>query len=119
MKISKLAQILLEDFEKNKRHIFTFVNEFYGANSKKQKYALIKDKPEIKEIRILALLASLAEWLAQKEDVPVPEWVKKIGSAIPAVYLTSNDTFKMIAFRDAPVVFRKRHIFIDPRSFEK
>ena len=119
MKINDLAQILTQDFEKNKRHIFTFVNEFCWSNSKKQKYALIKDRPEIQDPRILALLASLAEWLAQKEDVPVPEWVKKIGPAMPAVYLTSNDTFKMVAFRDAPVVFRKRHIFIDPKSFEK
>ena len=41
MRISELAQILIEDFEKNKRHIFTFVNEFYWANSKKQKYCLL------------------------------------------------------------------------------
>ncbi len=119
MTIKELAVLLLKDFERNKRHIFTLANEFFGAKTSEEKQRLLAEKPETDDPRINALLASLAEWLSRLEGLEPPAWTKSVGPSPQAVYLVKAPRLSMQAFIHSPAVFRKRHIFINPKSFFK
>ncbi len=73
-----LANLLLEDLEGNWRYILAFINVVLWTRDEEKVLRLLSE-PDISDPKIKAICASLAEWLAAKKGISIPEWAQKIG----------------------------------------
>jgi hypothetical protein len=112
MKATDLARLLDNDFERHKRHVFTFINHFRWEGNAYERLKMVSDEPTGVSADVKALVASLVEYLCRESGLETPEWAKDAPPASKAVYLTSDDVYMIWAIRDAPVVFKKRMVFI-------
>jgi hypothetical protein len=79
-------------------------------------------RPQTKDVRLLAIAASLAELLATRQNQTPPAWTKEIGALKEPFYLLrSAETMKrlrVLCETQAPESMRKRHLYAPPNFLE-
>ena len=67
-----------------------------------------------------AALAALAEHLARRDGWQPPDWAfEPSRRALRAWWVPQLPGLQVVALRDSPLAFRRRGVFLDPRSLER
>lgn len=70
--------------------------------------------------RVDAALAGLGEHLVRRDDRRAPDWVFKTDRrALRAWWVPQLPGLQVLALRDSPLAFRRRGVFLDPRSLDR
>jgi hypothetical protein len=70
--------------------------------------------------RVDAALAGLAEHVARRDGWEAPEWAFELERrALHAWWVPQLPGLQVLALRDSPLAFRRRGVFLDPRSLER
>lgn len=70
--------------------------------------------------RVDAALAGLAEHVARADGWEAPDWVyDPARRAVTFWWVPQLPGLQVIALRDSPLAFRRRGVFLDPRSLER
>lgn len=70
--------------------------------------------------RVDAALAGLGEHLARRDGWRAPDWVFEADrKALRAWWVPQLPGLQVLALRDSPLAFRRRGVFLDPRSLER
>ena len=70
--------------------------------------------------RVDAALAGLAEHLARNDGWEAPDWAfEPSRRALRAWWVPQLPGLQVLAMRDSPLAFRRRGVFLDPRSLER
>jgi hypothetical protein len=79
-------------------------------------------RPATNDIRLLAIAASLAELLAERQNQSPPVWTREIGALKePFFLLQSAENMKrlrVLCETQAPEPMRKRHLYAPPNFLE-
>lgn len=79
-------------------------------------------RPATNDIRLLAIAASLAELLAERQNQAPPVWTREIGALNePFFLLQSAENMKrlrVLCETQAPEPMRKRHLYAPPNFLE-
>lgn len=76
--------------------------------------------PPTGDERVDAALAGLAEHLARRDDWAAPDWAFELDRrALQAWWVPQLPGLHVVALRDSPLAFRRRGVFLDPRSLER
>lgn len=76
--------------------------------------------PSTGDERVDAALAGLAEHLARRDGWDAPGWAFEPGRrALHAWWVPQLPGLQVLALRDSPLAFRRRGVFLDPRSLDR
>lgn len=76
--------------------------------------------PTTGDERVDAALAGLAEHLARRDGWEAPDWAfEPERRALHAWWVPQLPGLRVLALRDSPLAFRRRGVFLDPRSLER
>ena len=79
-------------------------------------------RPQIKDMRLLAIAAALAELLATRQNQTPPAWTKEVGALKePFFLLRSAETMKRLRIlceTQSPEPMRKRQLYAPPNFLE-
>jgi hypothetical protein len=99
-----------------------FLDRFRDAPS----YDLIAEEPELLEPRLNdggradAFLASTAAYLAQKHQLPVPNWASGTSRALERPWFAAKThNLRMILLQESPAAFRVRNIFVSANALSR
>lgn len=90
-----------------------FLEDYHFVKGKKNKYNLLRDKPEWIDKKTNAYLAAMAEHLCLKMRMRPPEWVYIEKYFLKRPYFVGGlESLKAILIVQSPVAFRRRNIFV-------
>lgn len=76
--------------------------------------------PSTGDERVDAALAGLAEHLARRDGWEAEAWAYEPGRrALQAWWVPQLPGLQVLALRDSPLAFRRRGVFLDPRSLDR
>ena len=91
-----------------------FLDEFYSESSPQERAAMLSDEPPLGENdRANAYLAAVAEHLALRHHVDVPEWTGGSSRFLKRPFFPSGlESLKATMLVESPASFRRRLIFV-------
>lgn len=91
-----------------------FLDEFYCAPTREARAAMLSQEPPLcGNERTDAYLAAVAEHLALRNRLPVPEWAGKPARFLRRPFFPSGlESLKATMLVESPVAFRRRLIFV-------
>jgi hypothetical protein len=98
-----------------------FLDTFYGALEPGCAQALIADEPEtLAQAEEHALLGGVAEHLARRWHLAIPDWVNDPSRFLRRPYFTSPlEGFKALLIAESPLAFRRRLIFTEAEPLRR
>ena len=96
-----------------------FLDEFYGGNSDLRARAIAAAPARIAPIHD-AYLAAVAEHLALRFGLPVPQWVEEPDRFLTKPFFAGGlENLKAILLVESPLAFRRRQIFISANALSR
>jgi hypothetical protein len=96
-----------------------FLDEFYGGNSDMRARAIAGAPARIDPIHD-AYLAAVAEHLALRFGLPVPQWVEEPHRFLAMPFFAGGlENLKAILLVESPLAFRRRQIFISANALSR
>lgn len=91
-----------------------FLDEFYMEQDMTVRAAMLAERPElIDNVRTNAYLAAVAEHLALKNKLNIPEWAVDDSRFLKRPYFPCGlESLKATLLAESPVAFRRRMIFV-------
>jgi len=119
-----LARLLLRTADESRRELLLaeFMEGYtYAAVTTQDHEALCVDEPSlIGDLRWDALVAGLADYLAQRDGFAAPAWVDQLDrSSATLWYFLDLPSARAAADRDTPDAFRRRGVMIRPLEFSR
>jgi hypothetical protein len=98
-----------------------FLDTFYGAHVRNEAQALIAEEPErLAKADEHALLGAIAEHLARRWQLAIPEWSNDPSRFLKRPYFTSPlEGFKALLLAESPLAFRRRLIFTEAEPLRR
>jgi hypothetical protein len=98
-----------------------FLDTFYGALASRTAAPLIADEPErLADANEHALLGGIAEHLARRWHLPIPEWSNDRSRFLARPYFTTPlEGFKALLLAESPLAFRRRLIFTEAQPLRR
>jgi hypothetical protein len=98
-----------------------FLDTFYGALASRTAAPLIADEPErLADANEHALLGGIAEHLARRWRLPIPEWSNDRSRFLARPYFTTPlEGFKALLLAESPLAFRRRLIFTEAEPLRR
>ena len=79
-------------------------------------------RPMVKDVRLLAIAASLTELLAMRQNQTPPAWTKDIGALNEPFYLLRSaenmKRLRVLCETQSPEPMRKRHLYAPPNFLD-
>ena len=96
-------------------HLREFLDEFYIESSKQVRQDMLANEPEpTGNPRADAYLAAVAEHLAFRYGLAVPQWTQSEMRFLHAPHFPAGlESLKAITLVESPTAFRRRLIFVD------
>lgn len=96
-------------------HLREFLDEFYVEPSKAKRQRMLEDEPApTGNPRADAYLAAVAEHLAFRHGLDVPDWALSETRFLHAPHFPAGlESLKAITLVESPTAFRRRLIFVD------
>jgi hypothetical protein len=100
-------------------HLSEFLDEFYAHPE--GRVAMLRQAPEIlDEPRQDAILGAVAEHLARRWDLPIPEWTEAPARFLHRPYFaTPLEDLKAMLIVESPLAFRRRLIFVEAEPLRR
>jgi hypothetical protein len=96
-----------------------FLDEFYGGNSDMRARAIAAAPARIAPIHD-ACLAAVAEHLALRFGLPVPQWVEEPDRFLTKPFFAGGlENLKAILLVESPLAFRRRQIFVSANALSR
>jgi hypothetical protein len=96
-----------------------FLDEFYGGNSDMRARAIAAAPARIAPIHD-AYLAAVAEHLALRFGLPVPQWVEEPDRFLTKPFFAGGlESLKAILLVESPLAFRRRQIFVSANALSR
>jgi transcriptional regulator with XRE-family HTH domain len=91
-----------------------FLDEFYAVRGKKDRAAMLSAEPPLAaDHRTNAYLAAVAEHLALRNGLPIPEWAGQASRFLKRPFFPSGlESLKATLLMESPTAFRRRMIFV-------
>jgi transcriptional regulator with XRE-family HTH domain len=91
-----------------------FLDEFYVTRDKRDRTAMLSAEPPLAaDDRTNAYLAAVAEHLALRNGLPVPEWAGKPSRFLRRPFFPAGlESLKATLLVESPTAFRRRMIFV-------
>ncbi|MHB1529149.1 MAG: hypothetical protein ACYDDA_12945 [Acidiferrobacteraceae bacterium] len=91
-----------------------FLDEFYLEQKDTARKAMLRDEPPmVDDSRANAYLAAVAEHLALKNKLEIPEWTSQSARFLKRPYFPCGlESLKASLIVESPVAFRRRMIFV-------
>jgi hypothetical protein len=98
-----------------------FLDTFYGALADAAAEPLVADEPErLPSTEEHALLGGVAEHLARRWGLAIPEWSNDPSRFLARPYFTSPlEGFKALLLAESPLAFRRRLIFTEAEPLRR
>lgn len=98
-----------------------FLDTFYGALERHMAQPLIADEPDhLPRAEEHALLGAVAEHLARRWQLGIPEWSNDPSRFLRRPYFTSPlEGFKALLIAESPLAFRRRLIFTEAEPLRR
>jgi hypothetical protein len=98
-----------------------FLDTFYGALRSGDAQPLISDEPEpLASPDEHALLGAIAEHLARRWQLAIPEWSNDRSRFLSRPYFTTPlEGFKALLIAESPLAFRRRLIFTEAEPLRR
>jgi hypothetical protein len=92
-----------------------FLDEFYNAQTRKEKRKMIVDEPALlPSEKQNAYLAATAEHLSFRYKLKIPEWCLKPERFLKMPWFPLElESLKALCIMESPTAFRRRMIFVD------
>ncbi len=92
-----------------------FLDEFYVATDAVARARMLSEEPPLgDDARANAYLAAVAEHLALRSRLPVPEWTAGAQRFLRRPFFPGGlESLKATLLKESPVAFRRRLIFVD------
>ena len=99
----------LSDIDQNwKIHLFNFVDDFRRSKS----IDLIKEKPESKDLRLLALSSAVVSELCDELQIPRPDWIKYVVGLKDPWFVSGIENLKATALQESPIYYKIKNVFV-------
>ena len=96
-----------------------FLDTFYGSNSDTRVRAVAGIPARIDAVHD-AYLAAVAEHLALRSALPVPQWVDEPHRFLVKPFFAGGlETLKAILLVESPLAFRRRQIFVSANALSR
>jgi hypothetical protein len=96
-----------------------FLDEFYPADSAR-KARMIADRPDQVGTVHDAYLGAVAEHLARRFNLPIPEWVDEPQRFLDNPFFAGGfEDLKAILLVESPLAFRRRQIFVSANALSR
>ncbi len=102
------------------------IRDFLDRFKDKPSFELIAEEPDLLEPllkdegRADAFLASTAAYLAQKHQLPVPNWAKGTSRALEKPWFAANShNLRMVLLQESPAAFRIRNLFVSANALHR
>ncbi len=96
-----------------------FLDEFYGGNSHARARAIAGAPTRIDSIHD-AYLAAVAEHLARRFGLPLPQWVEEPYRFLTKPFFAGGmENLKAILLVESPLAFRRRQIFVSANALSR
>lgn len=96
-----------------------FLDAFYGADASTRTAALVGTPPPIGPVHD-AYLAAVAEHLARKYELAIPQWVDDPQRFLDKPFFAGGlETLKAILLVESPLAFRRRQIFVSANALSR
>ena len=91
-----------------------FLDEFYVEQKSEQRAAMLVIEPALQEVeRTNAYLAAVAEHLALKNGLPIPDWTNQPERFLKLPFFPAGlESLKATLLVESPPAFRRRLIFV-------
>lgn len=98
-----------------------FLDDFYHFEHRDVRRGAIAARPEpCGDARFDAYLAALAEYLAMRHRLPVPDWVYDDDRFLETWWFSTGcPSLHATALQQSPAAFRRRGIFVDRTEFSR
>jgi hypothetical protein len=98
-----------------------FLDTFYGALARADAQSLLADEPErVTRAEEHAVLGAVAEHLARRWQLSIPEWTNDPSRFLRRPYFTSPlEGFKALLIAESPLAFRRRLIFTEAEPLRR
>lgn len=94
-------------------HLREFLDAYYLASPGAPRAAMLAPEPAALDSRKDAYLAAVAEHLALRDGLPVPDWALAPGRFLHAPYFPCGlESLKATLLVESPSAFRRRMIFV-------
>lgn len=92
-----------------------FLDEFYVEKDPQERQAMLSDEPPLGDnVRENAYLAAVAEHLALRYQLEIPEWTLSQERFLKHPFFPAGlESLKATLLVESPVAFRRRMIFVD------
>ena len=92
-----------------------FLDEFYVAKDAADRTRMLSEEPPLgDDARVNAYLAAVAEHLALRHRLPVPEWTAGARRFLRRPFFPGGlESLKATLLKESPAAFRRRLIFVD------
>ena len=96
-----------------------FLDEFYVGDNKRKISAIVQSPSPISPVHD-AYLGAVAEHLALKFGLPVPEWVEEPRRFLTKPFFAGGlENLKAILLVESPSAFRRRQIFVSANALSR
>lgn len=96
-----------------------FLDNFYTSNPSDQQ-SMIDQPPDLFDDKADAYLAAVAEYLASKYELNIPDWVHDESRFLKRAYFPVDlESVKPILIKESPLAFRRRMIFVEERPLRR
>lgn len=122
LSIKEVVELL--DFQDENLLYSQFLDDFYHAETKIDKYNLIKDEPKYKDeyTTFLCILAGTTHKLATDYSLTIPQWIFERKYYLDSVYYaldTKNKEFQAYLMQTTPQEFKERNLMVGNTILER
>lgn len=91
-----------------------FLDEFYVEQNQRERAAMLTEEPPLSDDdRLNAYLAAVAEHLALRNDLNVPDWALTPARFLKRPFFPAGlESLKATLLMESPAAFRRRMIFV-------
>ena len=122
LSIKEVVELL--DFQNENLLYSQFLDDFYHAETKIDKYNLIKDEPEYKteHKNFLCILAGTTHKLSVDYGLIMPQWILERKYYLDSIYYafdTKNEEFQAYLMQTTPHEFKERNLMVGDSLLER